>query len=1032
MSDPVVKVLPHQAPLVGPDGRISPTWQRVFDNQIIPALNKTGSIASDSAALGGIPAGSYALQTWVQASYLGVNAQAADSLKLNGQLASYYLDTTAIPSAGVGWLHNDEHGTRVWSVPTKSDVGLGNVENTALSTWPGSTSITTLGTVTTGSAPASDVYPWAKAVTKPSYTASEVGAPSGSGTSTGTNTGDQTLSGLGGVPLTRKITSTIDLSADRNLTYSDVGAAPSSTVTFPGFGTTSLLACVGNDARLSDSRPASDVYAWAKGATKPTYTAAEVGALASVSTLAGLAGSGTTGSPLGINYAAIVTEHGIVGDGVTDDTTALNAVLAAYRHVIVPTGLVILHSGTIIIPDFTRLQFLGALFNASTSGGSYLLKKNGMTTTSVCLGRQSQLDHGGVFGVLGSNTGDGITLLGNGGKVNDCFVQGVGGVGVRVGGPGGAGTDYNSCILDNIVASANGSHGFYIHDGSGAAPNANVCGILNCFAHVNGGDGFKLDNCYTPTLTNCLAESNTGWGLNITSNCIGTTLNGGDYLESNTSGSINNQGTNHNFSLSEVGTKTYRAQIDGASGVTKDLQYQVAGVNRMIARIDTDASYKLIPRDSSGALIDEAMKIVNASGGTIAFSSTRPITGLSFNGITGLGTTSTTACAGNDTRVVNAAQVNDLPVCMGDGVTIKFLWDGTRLIYRQDWQGKQLLYSTARTNFGPYSANLDNAAWTSLTGGTGSAPTVTADFAVGPDGTTTAERIQFNQGAGTTISDKSQWQSPTCSGLINSAATIISFWAKLNAGTSQTLLVQAGGIGTTNTVVTVTNQWVRYSCPFMTVATSGKFNIGLRGTFTTGATADVLITDVMISQEATLSSYIATGAAAVTVTDYTSPATGFAQMAVAPGTGSIMWGVSPVPSINGAATISTPANPTGTTDTTGKMMGLAGSITPTLTGRICGQISGQMANSTINDGAGVKFRYGTGTAPANAAALTGTVVGAEQTMTSLVAAQKSGFTIPFMVTGLTLGTAYWLDAGLKAITGGTATITGVTIVAEEF
>jgi len=44
------------------------------------------------------------------------------------------------------------------------------------------------------------------------------------GNTSGTNTGDQTLSGLGGIPLTRKITSTIDLSVDRNLTYSDVGA----------------------------------------------------------------------------------------------------------------------------------------------------------------------------------------------------------------------------------------------------------------------------------------------------------------------------------------------------------------------------------------------------------------------------------------------------------------------------------------------------------------------------------------------------------------------------------------------------------------------------------------------------------------------------------------------------------------------------------------------------------------------------------------------------------------------------------------
>lgn len=40
---------------------------------------------------------------------------------------------------------------------TKSDVGLGSVENTALSTWAGSTSITTLGTISTGTVPAANV-----------------------------------------------------------------------------------------------------------------------------------------------------------------------------------------------------------------------------------------------------------------------------------------------------------------------------------------------------------------------------------------------------------------------------------------------------------------------------------------------------------------------------------------------------------------------------------------------------------------------------------------------------------------------------------------------------------------------------------------------------------------------------------------------------------------------------------------------------------------------------------------------------------
>jgi hypothetical protein len=37
-----------------------------------------------------------------------------------------------------------------WSAVSKSDVGLGSVENTALSTWAGSTNLTTLGTITSG------------------------------------------------------------------------------------------------------------------------------------------------------------------------------------------------------------------------------------------------------------------------------------------------------------------------------------------------------------------------------------------------------------------------------------------------------------------------------------------------------------------------------------------------------------------------------------------------------------------------------------------------------------------------------------------------------------------------------------------------------------------------------------------------------------------------------------------------------------------------------------------------------------------
>jgi hypothetical protein len=97
---------------------------------------------------------------------------------------------------------------------TKAMVGLGNVENTALSTWTGSTNITSLGTVTVGSAPASDVYTWAKQSTKPSYTASEVGLGNVTNESKATMFANSTLTG----------TTTI---ATATITNATVATAPS-------------------------------------------------------------------------------------------------------------------------------------------------------------------------------------------------------------------------------------------------------------------------------------------------------------------------------------------------------------------------------------------------------------------------------------------------------------------------------------------------------------------------------------------------------------------------------------------------------------------------------------------------------------------------------------------------------------------------------------------------------------------------------------------------------------------------------------
>lgn len=129
-------------------------------------------------------------------------------------------------------------------------------------------------------------------------------------------------------------------------------------------------------------------------------------------------------------------------------------------------------------------------------------------------------------------------------------------------------------------------------------------------------------------------------------------------------------------------------------------------------------------------------------------------------------------------------------------------------------------------------------------------------------------------------------------------------------------------------------------------------------------------------------------------------------------------------------TLSTPLNPTGSANTSGLMMGLAQAITPQVTGNIHVTVCGSIANTTGN-GSTVQIRMGTGTAPTNGAANTGTAYGSLQADTSVTTSLKHPFCCTALVTGLTVGTAYWIDVSVAAVTAGTATITSVAVSAFE-
>jgi hypothetical protein len=126
---------------------------------------------------------------------------------------------------------------------------------------------------------AADVYDWAKASTKPIYTASEVGLGNVGNFKAVSTVANQGLTDVEKESARNNIgagTSSFDGNYNNLTNKPTLGTAAAKNVAASGDASTTEVV-LGNDSRLSDSRPASDVYSWAKAATKPEYTKSEVG-----------------------------------------------------------------------------------------------------------------------------------------------------------------------------------------------------------------------------------------------------------------------------------------------------------------------------------------------------------------------------------------------------------------------------------------------------------------------------------------------------------------------------------------------------------------------------------------------------------------------------------------------------------------------------------------------------------------------------------------------------------------------------------
>lgn len=134
-----------------------------------------------------------------------------------------------------------------------------------------------------------------------------------------------------------------------------------------------------------------------------------------------------------------------------------------------------------------------------------------------------------------------------------------------------------------------------------------------------------------------------------------------------------------------------------------------------------------------------------------------------------------------------------------------------------------------------------------------------------------------------------------------------------------------------------------------------------------------------------------------------------------------------------------PSNQTATTTigdglTTGVMLGMGVTFTPTKSTQLAIHITATMKTAAALDGGSAALRIGTGSAPANGDALTGTAIGEGS---QFLGAANNDSAVPFTATVVkgggffSIGTAYWFDLGFGSQGGAAFTIYNVTVSIHE-
>jgi len=175
-----------------------------------------------------------------------------------------------------------------------------------------------------------------------------------------------------------------------------------------------------------------------------------------------------------------------------------------------------------------------------------------------------------------------------------------------------------------------------------------------------------------------------------------------------------------------------------------------------------------------------------------------------------------------------------------------------------------VLIEPQRTNICLRSEEIDSATWVKINAGTGVLPAVTANAVTSPDGTTNADTIVLDRGAGNTGGDYSWfYQSATFAADFYA----LSFWIKTSVigDVGKTILARLSASNASQ-VVTLTSTWTRITIVSSSAGAAAAAEIEFfnRGTLTTGNSVSIDLWGVQVEQAKSSSSYIPTTSASVT------------------------------------------------------------------------------------------------------------------------------------------------------------------------